>query len=150
MSFGLSVSDVYLVVKLANKTRKAFIDAPLQFRAISDEYADHQSWLVCLDSLENRVKTLSHLLQDLEDVIPARNLSVALRKTLEEHLTTCGKLLNDLNSALEKYHGLGPAGSRARKIWHRLKWEPDDIRDLRLRLSSNIALLNGMNDLLNR
>ena len=37
-----------------------------------------------------------------------------------------------------------------KKVWKRLKWEPEDIRDLRSRVSSNIALLNAFNGRLTR
>lgn len=40
MSFGFSVGDVIAVTKLARGLRKSFIDAPVQFRAISDEYVN--------------------------------------------------------------------------------------------------------------
>jgi hypothetical protein len=39
MSFGFSVGDFITVIGLANKIRKEFVDAPSQFKAISDEYA---------------------------------------------------------------------------------------------------------------
>jgi hypothetical protein len=39
MSFGFSVGDFIAVIELANKIRKEFVDAPSQFKAISDEYA---------------------------------------------------------------------------------------------------------------
>jgi hypothetical protein len=37
MSFGYSVCDIIAVYELANKIRKQFIDAPAQFKAISEE-----------------------------------------------------------------------------------------------------------------
>jgi len=37
MSFGFSVSDFIAVIELANKIRKEFVDAPSQFKDISDE-----------------------------------------------------------------------------------------------------------------
>ncbi|KIM95293.1 hypothetical protein OIDMADRAFT_34064 [Oidiodendron maius Zn] len=37
MSFGFSVGDFITVIELANKIRKEFVDAPSQFRAISDD-----------------------------------------------------------------------------------------------------------------
>lgn len=39
MSFGFSIGDFIAVGELANKIRKEFVDAPSQFKAISDEYA---------------------------------------------------------------------------------------------------------------
>ena len=37
MSFGFSISDLLAVLELASKVRKRFIDAPKQFKALSDE-----------------------------------------------------------------------------------------------------------------
>jgi hypothetical protein len=38
VSFGFSVGDFIAAIELANKIRKDFIDAPGQFKDISDEY----------------------------------------------------------------------------------------------------------------
>jgi hypothetical protein len=38
MNFGFSVGDFIAAIELANKIRKEFIDAPGQFKDISDEY----------------------------------------------------------------------------------------------------------------
>ena len=37
MSFGFSVGDFIAAIKLANKIRKEFVDAPSQLKGISDE-----------------------------------------------------------------------------------------------------------------
>jgi hypothetical protein len=37
MSFGYSVGDFIAILQLANYIRKQFVDAPSQFKAISDE-----------------------------------------------------------------------------------------------------------------
>lgn len=37
MSFGFSVGDFFAAIQLANKIRKEFVDAPSQFKALSDE-----------------------------------------------------------------------------------------------------------------
>ncbi|PVH70411.1 hypothetical protein DL98DRAFT_597852 [Cadophora sp. DSE1049] len=57
MSFGFSVSDFITVIKLTNKIRKEFVDAPSQFKAISDE-----------------VRSLSIVLLDVEVVLSNREL----------------------------------------------------------------------------
>lgn len=58
-------------------------------------------------------------------------------------------MLTTLEKVLNSYHGLdtSPKGVRdkSRRVWKRLKWEPDDIRDLRLRIVSSIGLLNAFN-----
>lgn len=38
MSFGFSVGDFIAAIELAKRIRKEFVDAPSQFKAISDEY----------------------------------------------------------------------------------------------------------------
>jgi hypothetical protein len=37
MSFGFGVADFITVLRLANKIHERFVDAPEQFKAISDE-----------------------------------------------------------------------------------------------------------------
>jgi hypothetical protein len=37
MSFGSSLGDFIMAIELANKIRKEFVDAPSQFKDISDE-----------------------------------------------------------------------------------------------------------------
>jgi hypothetical protein len=50
MSFGFSVGDFITVIELANKIRKDFVDAPSQFKTISDEYATLNTILSTADS----------------------------------------------------------------------------------------------------
>jgi hypothetical protein len=38
MSFGFSSSDFIAILELAKKIRKEFVDAPDQFKALSNEY----------------------------------------------------------------------------------------------------------------
>jgi hypothetical protein len=58
----------------------------------------------------------------------------------------CRNVLATLDKTPQKYTELpqnceGAVG-KAKKVWKRLKWDPDDIRDLRDRVVANIALLN--------
>jgi hypothetical protein len=54
-----------------------------------------------------------------------------------------------LEKTLEKYRELSSVpegvGKRVKREWKRLKWEPEDIRELCSRISSNISLLNAFN-----
>jgi Cdc6-like AAA superfamily ATPase len=58
-------------------------------------------------------------------------------------------VLTALEKVLDKYRELDTSPKRirdkSRRVWKRLKWEPDDIRDLRLRIVSSIGLLNAFN-----
>jgi hypothetical protein len=66
----------------------------------------------------------------------------------------CRNVLEQLEKTLDKYRELGSSpegvGRRVKKVWKRLKWEPEDIRELRSRISSNITLLNAFNNRLTR
>jgi hypothetical protein len=66
----------------------------------------------------------------------------------------CRNVLNKLEKTLDKYGELGTVpegvGKRVKRVWKRLKWEPEDIRELRSRISSNITLLNAFNGQLTR
>jgi hypothetical protein len=48
--------------------------------------------------------------------------------------------------ALDKYRELehrgGSLNIRVKKVWKRLKWEPEDVRELRDQITSNVTLLN--------
>lgn len=66
------------------------------------------------DNLREITSNSWHVLQDLQKVV-------------------------DENTALEQNGGVR---KRARRAWTRLKWDPNDIRDLRSRMTSNITALN--------
>ena len=52
------------------------------------------------------------------------------------------KTLNNYGELQEKPTS---AGKKVRRAWKRLKWEPEDIRELRNQISSNVILLNTFN-----
>jgi hypothetical protein len=97
----------------------------------------------------NRVKSLSNVVRDVEDVLPNRELTDRQKTTLHDILEGCRNVLIALDRVLDKYYGLDTSpkgfGNKSRRVWNRLKFEPDDIRDLRSRISSNIELLNAFN-----
>ncbi|SCO89819.1 uncharacterized protein FRV6_13947 [Fusarium oxysporum] len=70
----------------------------------------------------------------------------SLSRTIVE---VCTRLLEETQTVLFKYHALDDKNGKARKIWKRLRWEPDDVKDMRQRLTSNIVLLSTINDTLN-
>ncbi|KAG9229619.1 hypothetical protein BJ875DRAFT_537610 [Amylocarpus encephaloides] len=65
MSFGYSVSDFITVIRLANKIRKDFVDAPSQFEAISNEYTSLNTILSTTDSVDGT----GNVLKDLENTL---------------------------------------------------------------------------------
>ncbi|KAB8225326.1 hypothetical protein BDV33DRAFT_231663 [Aspergillus novoparasiticus] len=137
MSFGFSIGDFLAVIELANKIRKEFIDAPSQFKAIDDE-----------------VRNLSFILQDVEVDLSGKELSdnqkSQLRAITDSCRCVCDEIYEKINiyRVLESDHSTGLR--RVVRVWKRLKWEPDDIQDLRTRISSNISLLNAFNGRITR
>ncbi|CAG8889738.1 unnamed protein product [Penicillium egyptiacum] len=132
MSFGFGIGDFLAVIKLANETRKAFVEAPVQFKSISDE-----------------VRSLSLVLQDVEIDISAKELNSQQQAELNELLTGCHEVLADILKKIDDYTELSTTndGKRnmAKRVWKRLKWEPSDVQELRLRINTNIALLTAFN-----
>lgn len=53
MSFGFSVGDFIATIKLANEIRKKFVDAPSQFKAVSDECVQFRPIHLVLSSVAN-------------------------------------------------------------------------------------------------
>jgi len=41
-------------------------------------------------------------------------------------------------------------GKKVKRVWKRFRWEPEDIKELRSRINSNVALLNAFNGQLTR
>ena len=97
----------------------------------------------------SRVKSLSNVLRDLDDIIPERIITNQQKADLEDTLHGCRNILTDLDRVLDKYHDLAPTPDRtglaqkSRRFWKRLTFEPEDVSDLRSRLMSNIGLLNA-------
>ncbi|SPO02027.1 uncharacterized protein DNG_04700 [Cephalotrichum gorgonifer] len=126
MSFGFSVGDFLAVIQLANKIRKQFLQAPEQFKDISNE-----------------VRNLSFALQDAE----IRSDSLSERQADRLHLIVddCHSLLSQLESTLDRNSELkAPTKGRTlKRFWKRLQWEPDDISELRDRMTRQISVLTN-------
>ncbi|KAJ9419395.1 hypothetical protein FOXG_06622 [Fusarium oxysporum f. sp. lycopersici 4287] len=129
MSFGFSVGDFITVIELAAKIRKEFAGAPGQFKEITDQ-----------------TRLLYNSLGDV-DTIPDWELSSKEADELKEIKKGCWEVLRSLEKTLNKYTELHSGNQdvrkKVKKIWKRLMWEPDDIRDLRSRMTENVALLNA-------
>ncbi|KAL6791197.1 ankyrin [Trichoderma sp. SZMC 28013] len=131
MLLGFEV-DFLAVIGLANQVRKSFVGAPEQFRAISDD-----------------VRGFSIVLQDVEAICTEFNPEQS--QEYQSVVTSCKHLLVQLKKTLDNYAGVAEAGKTGKKttikrIWKRLKWEPDDIRDIRSQISVKLSTLRSLND----
>ena len=106
-----------------------------------------------------RVRSLSIILEDVKVVLPQRDLASEQRKELVDILLGCYNVLNTLKETLDKYQELDSDpkcsdpksfGFKFRRAWKRLRLEPEDIKELRSRITSNITLWNTFNGQLTR
>jgi peptidoglycan hydrolase CwlO-like protein len=99
-----------------------------------------------LTPLINRVRSLSIVLQDVEVVLSEPDLNTQQKTELREIADGCLNVLKKLEKTLDKYgelkSGSGSIGKRIKRVWKRLKWEPEDIKELRSRIVANVTLLN--------
>jgi hypothetical protein len=88
--------------------------------------------------------------------LPQLDLTGDKAERLREIAAGCREVLETLDRTLKKYQELSPTHKdskpkdKIRRVWKRLKWEPDDIIALRNRITSNISLLNTFYGQLNR
>jgi hypothetical protein len=70
------------------------------------------------------------------------------KKNLQDITTICRNVLEELEKISAKYRDLEskPEGApeKVRRVWKRLQWEPEDVRDLRSRICSNTFLLEAL------
>jgi hypothetical protein len=121
--------------------------------------ASHQRLVnICL-LFDSRVRSLSIIVEDVKVVLPQRNLTSEQRKELVGIFVGCYNVLNTLKETLDKYQELDSDltcsdpksfGFKLRRGWKRLRFEPEDVKELRSRITSNISLLNAFNGQLTR
>lgn len=60
------------------------------------------------------------------------------------------QVLLELEILLDKFRDFSNEPDRIsgklRRVWKRLKWEPEEVKELRSRITSNITLLNAFNE----
>ena len=97
-----------------------------------------------------RVIGLSNVLRDIENVQSQQELTDWQKKALIPVLKECHNVLIALGKVVDEKYCLTPSNSRSfrdksRRVWKRVTWEPDDVRELRSRVALNISLLNAFN-----
>jgi hypothetical protein len=149
MSFGFGVGDFVAVINLAREVRKGFAGAPEQFQQISAEYAqlNPSPDPLHLMKILYRVRNLTIVLDDVDVSLTEHDVTKAQESRLGDIRKSCRFVLEDTQKELSKYSSLesrnGSLGQQAKRVWKRLRWEPDEIRDLRIRMVSNITALNS-------
>jgi hypothetical protein len=95
------------------------------------------------------VRNLSIVANDIKIDLSNTILSSEQHTQLREIESSCRDVLADIERMIEKYSAVNAPHS-FKRAWKRLRWEPDDVRDLRTRLCSNVGLLNAINGRITR
>ncbi len=95
----------------------------------------------------NRVRNLSIILQDVDFSLSDYELSDQQQTHLQDISSSCQNVLSELEKTVGKYQELeckgGSLSWQMKRVWKRLKWEPEDIRELRERVTANVTLFNA-------
>lgn len=91
------------------------------------------------------MRSLAIVIQDIDTFVTCQDISESQEKDLSDIIDRCRDVLQDTQRRLGKYSTFestsGSIRERARRAWKQLAWEPDEIRDLRNRITSNTGLL---------
>lgn len=134
MSFGFGVGDFLAVLELANKIRKQFADAPSELQAITAE-----------------CQNLSTVLLEADVLLSSPDVPADARKLADDVVKNCRGVLQELEKFIQKHSALQSNSKedikvrhRVNRLWQKGKWNPEDVRDFRSRLTSNISTLNTL------
>lgn len=102
----------------------------------------------------NRVAGLYIVVEDVAQTISERELSEKQQSDLKSLTQGCHDVLTELDTMLNEYKNLGasPQSFRARsqRTWNKMRWDQDQITELRSRIVSNTSILDAFNASLTR
>lgn len=88
-------------------------------------------------SLTSDARQLTNLLEDIQDKfnkIPKTKLS-----QFQDAYESCIDVLQELDNVLEHYNSLD---TKTKRVWDRIKWDPEKFKTLRSRLVASVSMLN--------
>jgi len=99
--------------------------------------------------------TISNVLRNTERVLSQQTFTDWQKKALASILQECHNVLIALGKVVDENYHLNLSNvhgfrDKSQRVWKILKWEPDDIQELRSRVALNISLLNAFNESLMR
>lgn len=94
-----------------------------------------------------RVRSLSIVLLDLDVGLSEKDISDQQLGEIRNILDGCYNVLFEIETLLEKNLELESSdrrlANRARRVWKKVNWRPEDVHELRNRLTSHITMLNA-------
>lgn len=86
--------------------------------------------------------------------MPGRELREKEALTLSSLTHGCYEILADMNKILQKYERLDKPSSssvaRTQKAWRKIRWDQDEVNELRSRVTSSTVSLDAFNSSLAR
>lgn len=92
-------------------------------------------------NISSEVLSLHAVLKESEETLLVPPPSPTREAHLRVVLEGCTSVLDDLQALVKKYEGFG---SKSKVTWERMRWCKEDITEIRLRLTSNVALLTAL------
>lgn len=126
MSFGFGVGDFLAVGKLCWSVYKKCKDSPGNYKELSGE-----------------VGALHNVMKETEELLSQQRLSPEQKERLKVAKTGCEDVLGDLDAMLIKYESLG---TKSQRTFNRMGFGLQDMASIRLRLISNVSLLDAFNN----
>lgn len=126
MSFGFGVSDFLTVGQLCWKVYKKCKDSPGNYAELSSE-----------------VGVLHNVMKETEELLSQQDLTTEQGVKLNTCRQGCEGVVKDLDGLLVKYESLG---SKSQRAFDRMRFGMKDMNGIRLRLISNVTMLDGFNN----
>lgn len=126
MSFNFGVGDLTAVGELCWKVYKKCKDAPGSYVELSGE-----------------VSALYAVIKETGEILSQQSLSTTQQSRLATCQQGCEDVLQDLNHLLTKYESLG---TKSQRSFDRMGFGNQDTKDIRLRLTSNVSMLDAFNN----
>ena len=126
MSFGFGVGDFLAVGQLCWKVYKKCKDSPGNYTELSGE-----------------VGALHNVIKETEELLSQQGLSTGQKVKLTKCQQGCEDVLKDLDALLVKYESLG---TNSRRTFDRMGLGMQDMNGIRLRLISNVTMLDAFNN----
>ena len=93
------------------------------------------------------MRSLAIILEDVEILLSEQEITEIQGKNIRNIADDCQRVLESVKTTLNSYSSLESRGTDtrtiAKRVWKRLTWEPNDIRDLRIQITSHVTLLHS-------
>ena len=126
MTFGYSVGDFLTVGQLCWKVYRKCKDSPGNYKELLSE-----------------VGSLHMAIKETEELVSQQQISAEQKTKLDSSRTGCEDVLQDLDKLLSKYESLG---TKSQRTFDRMGFGMQDINSIRMRLVSNVTLLDTFNN----